>query len=373
MPLFAVLSCSFVLAALGQTQAALLTREMSFRSLELRTIAATLVGAAAAVSLAVTGFGPWAIIAQVICTSAASTLMLWTVSPWRPRFTLSRDSLRTLGSFGFKTLVIRVLLYVNLNGDNLLIGRYIGSVALGVYAVAYNVMLLPTSRITAPARDVLYAAFVRLQDQPRRMGEVWLRVNSLTASLLIPAFLGLAVTAPDFIPVVLGRRWDAAIPVLQFLSLGGVAQSLQAFNGQVYQALGLPGLFLRFMFFSSGVTFSAFVIGLHWGVAGVAASFATARTIVLFANTIQLSRLVELGLWRTIRSCVAVVWRAGAMAAAAYVCRLALLHLGLGPAPRLALTGLGGAAFYFALTVLTAPELVRDLRRSLRGGVPATT
>lgn len=373
MPLFAVLSCSFVLVALGQTQAALLTREMSFRSLELRTIAATLVGAAAAVSLAVAGFGPWAIIAQVLCTSGASTLMLWTVSPWRPRFAFSRASFRTLGSFGFKTLLIRLLLYVNLNGDNLLIGRYIGSVALGVYAIAYNVMLLPSSRITAPARDVLYAAFVRLQGEPRRMGEAWLRFNSLTASLLIPAFLGLVVTAPDFVPLVLGRRWDAAIPVLELLSVAGVAQSLQAFNGQVYQALGLPGLFLRFMLFSTGVTFSAFVIGLHWGVSGVAGSFAVARTIVLLANTVQISRLVELGLWRTLRSYLAILWRAGAMAGAVYAARLALHHAGLPLAPRLVVIGVGGALFYFALTAVAAPELVRDLRLGLRGRVPATT
>jgi O-antigen/teichoic acid export membrane protein len=373
MPLFAVLSCSFVLVALGQTQAALLTREMSFRSLELRTIAATLVGAAAAVWLAVAGFGPWAIIAQVLCTSGASTLMLWTVSPWRPRLAFSRSSFKTLGSFGFKTLLIRLLLYVNLNGDNLLIGRYIGSVALGVYAIAYNVMLLPTSRITGPVRDVLYAAFVRLQNEPRRMGEAWLRFNSLTASLLVPAFLGLVVTAPDFVPLVLGRRWDAAIPVLEFLSVAGVAQSLQAFNGQVYQALGLPGLFLRFMVFSTGVTFSAFVIGLHWGVSGVAASFAVARTIVLVANTIQMSRLVELGLWRTLYSYLAVIWRAGAMAASVYAGRMALHHAGLAIAPRLVVISVGGAIFYFALTAVAAPELVRDLRNGLRGRVSAAT
>ena len=364
MPLFAVLSSSFLLAALGQTQAALLTREMSFRSLEVRTIIATLVGAAAAVALAITGFGPWAIIAQVVCTSGASTLMLWTVSPWRPRLVFSRSSFRTLGSFGFKTLLIRLLLYVNLNGDNLLIGRYIGSVALGVYAIAYNVMLLPTSRIIAPVRDVLYGAFVRLQDEPRRMGETWLRVNSLTASLLIPAFLGLLVTAPDFVPVVLGRRWDSAISVLELLSIAGAAQSLQAFHGQVYQALGLPGLFLRFMIFSSGVTFSAFVIGLHWGVAGVAGSFAVARTIVLITNTIQMSRLVQISLWRIMRSYLAVLCRAGAMAAAVYAGRIALHDAGLPIAPRLVVISLAGAVFYFALTILVAPELLRDARNT---------
>lgn len=373
MPLFAALSCSYLLSSLGQTQATLLTREMSFRSLELRTIVATLVGAAAAVSLAVAGFGPWAIIAQVLCTSGASTLLLWTVSPWRPQFTFSRHSFRTLGSFGFKTLLIRGLSYVNLNGDNLLIGRYIGSVALGVYAVAYNVMLLPMSRITAPIRDVFYAAFVRLQNEPRRMGEVWLRVNNLTASLIVPAFLGLVVVAPDFVPVVLGPRWDPAIRVLQFLSIGGIAQNLMGINGQVYQALGLPGLLLRFSVFSTAVTFGAFVIGLHWGVVGVAASFAAARMVILIANTIQMSGLVELSVWHVLRSYLAIIWRAGAMAAVVFAGRLALIHVGLPIALRLVVESLGGAVFYLALTAVAAPGLVRDLRSGLRGRVPATT
>jgi O-antigen/teichoic acid export membrane protein len=374
MPLFAVLSTSFLISSLGQTQAALLTREMSYRSLEMRAIGATLVGAAASVSLAVAGFGAWAIIANSICSSAASTILLWTVSPWRPRFrAFSRESFRTLGSFGFKMLVIRVLLFVNLNGDNLLIGRYLGSAALGVYSVAYNLMLLPASRITAPVRDVLYSAFVRLQNEPRRMGEAWLRINSINSSLLVPAFLGLVVVAPDAVPVILGQKWHAAVPVLQFLSIAGIAQSLQAFNGQVYQALGLPGYFLRFMYFSTAVTFTAFVIGLHWGVTGVAASFAAARTIVLLANTIHMERLIGLGLWRTLRSYLTILVRAGAMGGAVYLGRRALLDSGVSAAPRLVVLAAGGALLYFALTAVTAPELVRDLRSGLRGRVPAAT
>jgi O-antigen/teichoic acid export membrane protein len=225
----------------------------------------------------------------------------------------------------------------------------------------------------APVRDVLYAAMVRLQKDPRRLGEAWLRVNTMTASLLAPLFLGLIVTAHDFIPVVLGRKWDAAIPVLELLSVGGVAQSLQAYNGQVYQALGLPGRFLRFMYFSTGVTFSAFVVGLHWGVSGVAGSFAVARSIVLIANTVQLSPLVELSIWRVFRSYAALIARAGVMAAAVAAVRLALIHLGVPAGPRLAALVAVGGAVYLALTLVVAPELVRDLRSGLRGRVPVTT
>lgn len=372
-PLFAVLSTSFLLLSLGQTQAALLTREMSFRSLELRTIASTFVGGAVAVALAVAGFGAWAIIGQVVSTSGASTVMLWAVSPWRPRLVFSRESFRTLGSFGVKTFLMRVLVYVNLNGDNLLIGRYIGTSALGVYAVAYNVMMLPTTRITNRMRDVFYAAFARLQNEPRRLGEAWLRVNGITGALLVPAFLGLLAVAPDLVPVVLGRRWHAAIPVVQLLSVAGVAQSLQAYNGILYQALGRPGRFLRFMCFSTTVTFTSFVIGLHWGIVGVAGSFAVARWTVLVVNTLGVSRVTGLNPLRPFRAHAAVIARAGVMAAALAAGRLALIDLGLSAAPRLVSLIVAGMVLYFLLTLIAAPQVLRDVRTGLRGRVPATT
>jgi len=365
-PLFAAVSAGFFLTALGQTQTALLTREMSFRSLELRQIAATLFGAVVAVALALAGFGPWAIIAQSLCTYGASTILLWTLSPWRPQFVFSLESFRTLGSFGFKTLLSKLLLYVNLNGDNLLIGRYIGSQALGIYAVAYNAMFLPMSRVTSPIRDVFNAAFARLQNDPGRLGEVWLRVNRLASSLLVPAFLGLVVVAPDFVPVVLGRRWHAAVPVLQLLSVAGIAQSFQAFNGNVYQARGRPGLFLSFMVFSTAVTFSAFVLGLHWGVAGVAGSFAVARTIVLFANTWLMCRTIGLSVARTIGSFAEVAWMAGLMGLIVYLTRLGFVHAGLPASLRLLVLVVLGAGVYFALLARYSPALVLEVRTALR-------
>lgn len=365
MPLFAVLSTSFLLVSLGQTQRAILTREMSFRSLELRNIAATVTGAVAALALALAGFGPWALIGQVVVTAGASTAMLWTVSPWRPQLTFDRDGFRTLGSFGLKTLLSRLLIWVNLNGDNLLVGRFIGSTALGIYAVAYNVMVLPASNITSPLRDVLYSAFARLQHDTSRLGEVWLRVNNVSGSVLVPAFLGLAAVAPDFVPAVLGPHWHAAIPVLQMLSLGAAFGCLQSFNGQVYQALGEPGLFLRFMCFVSVVTFGAFVVGLHWGVVGVAASYAVARAIALVSNSIQMSRLMGLSLRRMLGSYVEIFARAGAMGAAVFATRSVLVDLGLPSGARLAVLIVGGALVYLALTMLVAPRLVRDARDGL--------
>ena len=229
-PLFAGTSVLFLLWALSSTQNALLMREMNFRGLEIRVIVAGIAGAAAAVSLGVAGAGAWAIVGQGLVQAGASLVLLWTFSPWRPKFMYSRESLRSLGSYSGKTLASQMLGYLVNNVDNLLVGRFLGSVALGLYSVAYNTMFLPVSRISTPLQQVLFSAFAKIQHEPKRLADAWARGNEVITAVNVPAFLGMAVVAPDFVPVVLGQKWTAAVPVLQWLSLAGVGTTLQTLN-----------------------------------------------------------------------------------------------------------------------------------------------
>jgi O-antigen/teichoic acid export membrane protein len=269
-PLFAATAGSALLYGIAGTQIALLTRALDFRSLELREIGATVIGGVAAVALAASGAGAWAIVGQNLIIGAASAVLVWRLSSWRPQFVYSRDSLRTLGSFGVKTLLARLFSYANLTGDNLLIGRFLGSVPLGVYSIAYSVMFLPATRIAAPIQQVLFPAFARMQHDHAALRRAWIRGTELIAAVNAAAFLGMVVVAPDFVPVVLGQKWHAAVPVLQLLSLAGVAQSVQTLNWSVLQAVGASGRLLRFMAFSTVITVGAFALGLRWGVVGVA-------------------------------------------------------------------------------------------------------
>jgi hypothetical protein len=110
---------------------------------------------------------------------------------------------------------------------------------------------------------------------------------------------------------------------------------------------------------------SAFVVGLKWGVVGVAASYAVARTIMLIVNSVQMSRLMDFDLWRMTRSYLAILGRAAAMGVMVFAARLALLDLGLPQGFRLVVLIAGGALVYLALTLLLAPVVVRDLRDGL--------
>ncbi len=365
-PLMAALSFSFVLTAIGATQQALLLREMNFRRLELMTMAGSLSGGAAAVVLAVLGQGAWAIIAQALVMAAVSSALYWHASSWRPRFSFSRASARDLWGFSGYLMGHRFLYYLHQNADNFLIGRYIGPAALGTYAVAYNVMLTPASRIGGPLQRVLAPAFSRMQDEPERIAAAWARVTRLIGAIAIPGMVALVIVAPDFVPVVLGSHWDNAVPVVQILAWVGILQALQSVDVDILMARGRTSTLFRYSLFFCSAHVVAFIIGLHWGITGVAAAYAISSTLVEPVLTVITARALGVSPWVPIRSLVGVVQATVLMAAAVLATRLALVAGGVPAGARLALTTLVGMVVFAAACLWREPELKREVRTILR-------
>lgn len=360
-PLFAATSVVFLLWALCSTQGALLTREMNFRPLEIRGMAAGFAGAGAAILLGVLGAGPWALVGQAIVQAGTSLVLLWTFSSWRPKFMYSTESLRSLGSYSGKTLASQMLAYFVNNVDNLLVGRFLGSVALGLYSVAYNTMFLPVSRISTPLQQVLFSAFAKIQHEPKRLADAWARGNEVITAVNVPAFLGMAVIASDFVPVILGQKWDAAVPVLQWLSLAGVGTTLQTLNWSATQAMGRPDVMLRFRLFSTPLTVLGFVIGLHWGVVGVAASFAITRFIIAAPQTYITCRTLGVS-WVYVRGEALITGLALVMAGAVALALFGLTEAGVPAGARLAIVIPFGILVYGGLLLLFAPRVIGELR-----------
>ena len=373
-PLIVVLALSFPLAALSTTQVALLTRRLAYRSLEIREIAGVLAGAVVGLTFALVGFGAYAIVGNTVAAAAMSTLLLWRFSGWRPSLRFSRPSLMKLGGFGIKLFGIRLLTYGNRNADNMLIGKFAGATALGVYSVAYNVMFTPVNRISMPLWGVVYPALVRMQDDLPRMRAAWLRSKRLSNALHSPVFFTILVVAPDLVAVIFGPKWSAAVPVVQLLCIAGLAHSVQNLNAAVVQARGNVGLVLRLQVFASIVTLAAFALGVHWGATGVAALYAVARWIIVPVDTWFTTRAVGFSFSEALFAGGSLLPVAAAAAGVAYLCRVGLVDAGVAPIFRLVAVGGVSLLLYGALVFVIAPGLVRDLREILqrrRAGVLA--
>jgi O-antigen/teichoic acid export membrane protein len=360
-------SLIFVVTSVGTIHEALLVRAMDYRHLELRVMIATLAGAAAGIVVAVNGGGARAIIVQYLVDATVSTVMLWWFSGWRPRATFSVASLRDLGGFSAPLVGHRLLYYLHRHADNILIGRFIGAAALGTYTLAYTVMLVPFSRIAGPLQRVMWPAFARLQDSPERIADAWIRATRLLAAIAVPALGGLVVVAPDFVRVVLGESWVEAIPLIQILAWVGLLQVLQSLNTDILQARGKPGTVLRFTVFFTVSHVAAFIIGLQWGVVGVAAAYAISSTLVEPVYTWMTARELGMSPLTIVRGLSGVFVAGACMCAVVFAGRVGLVDLGVSALPRLAILMWLGAAVYGACAwgVPSLREELRGLARSV--------
>jgi O-antigen/teichoic acid export membrane protein len=364
-PLLLVLSLSFVVSALGATQQNLMLRDMDFRRVEVLTMIAGLVGGVAAVAAAVYGAGAWAIIIQQVVATVIATALAWKRSLWRPRFAFSKQSLREMGGFSAYMLGQRMLWYLQSNGDRFLIGRFLGTTALGIYAVAYNTMLVPASKLGGPLQRVFSPAFSRIQDEPERIAATWARVARLLAFVSVPALGGLIVVAPDFVPLVLGDHWNEAVPVIQILAWVGIVQALQAINMDILLARGRSKTMFHFAIVATTCHLAAFALGLEWGIIGVAVAYAVSTTLVEPAQTVLAARALNVSPMIFVRAISGVFQAAIGMCLAVLALRVALVDAGVPAELRLVLCVAAGALVYGALCLWRVPEVAAELRTLL--------
>jgi O-antigen/teichoic acid export membrane protein len=336
---------------------------MNFRSLELRTIGATVLSAVVGVATAAAGMGAWALVLQSLAFSAASVVLLWAASDWRPSFRYSVASLQALGGFGLKLLGTKLLTFANKSTDTILIGRFLGAASVGAYAIAFNLMLFPISRIVSPIASVVFPAFSRIQEDIGRLAAAWLRATRILAAVVVPVMVGMIVVAPDLVPVLFGERWEAAIPVVQILAWVGLLQALQQMGWIALLGYGEAGLVLRCTVATYAANVLGFIGGLHWGIVGVATGYAIATTLLTPVFSSIVARRLNTRLPAFLR-CLAVPSAAGlAMALSVVGARVILLETSIPDAVRLAILVVLGAVVYVAIYAWRAPEILVEARR----------
>jgi PST family polysaccharide transporter len=295
-PVCRLISLCFILHALTLVQAARLIKALQFRRLTLCEIAAQFVGALAAVLLAYSGWGVWSLAAQALLMPASLSLLLWFGSDWRPTLLFRRSALRELFGFSANLLGTGVLNYWTRNIDNLLIGRFLGDQLLGYYTRAYSVMMMPVTNISNALSRVLFPSLSAIQEDRDSVRRVFLKVTRVTAFVTYPATLGLAVVAPQFVEVVFGAKWLPMASVLQILCFVSLIQSTSSLIGNIYLSQGRADLQFRVSFILRLLPVIGIVIGLRWGIEGVAAGYLAGVILNQVPNLWFAGGLVNMGI-----------------------------------------------------------------------------
>jgi O-antigen/teichoic acid export membrane protein len=363
---FQALSITFLLNAVSLTQVALAQRDFRFRDLAVRDIGASLIGGIVGIVLALLGFGVWSLVAQTLVTALVGALVLWRISPWRPRLQdVSLHSAQDLWAYSSRVFGFNLFKYFSQNLDKLLVGYFAGPATLGLYTFAYRMVVYPVATISGALGNYFFVSFSRLQQDLERVRRSYFKTGRVQAALVLPALAAVAAAAPAGVPLVFGHQWSAAIPFVQVFCLVAAAQALMGPVGQLMKSLDRPGWMLSWSVGFTALVLVGIAAGSLWGPIGVAAGVAAAYVLGLVICAAITARLLQVGSG----SVAAATAPASVLAVMVGGAVLLVLRSGADPGRvRLAAAALAGlAAFSVALPRLdrTAWEnIVRALRRA---------
>jgi PST family polysaccharide transporter len=226
VPVLAVLAFSLWLQTAATVHRNLLRRELRFRSLAVIDGLISLAAFVIAVVLAWRGYGVWSFVLSALLSNAICALLLFYAYAWVPRWRFSKSSFRALAPFSGWYVAQALAWYIVLNVDNLMVGKFLGIDALGIYGLAYNYALLPISFIGISFGNVVFAELPRLYSDPPRFWSAYFTSSKLMAALVCPIAAALVIGAPDVFPILFGPKWTSAILPFQILAVYGAIRGL---------------------------------------------------------------------------------------------------------------------------------------------------
>jgi PST family polysaccharide transporter len=170
-----VLAAGFFFNAAGVQHSALLQRQMRFTALSVINIVSLIVGTAIAIGGAKAGYGYWSLVAMTVTLPITSTIGFWLTAAWVPGMPHRRAGVRSMIRFGGTVTLNGLVVYVANNFEKILLGRYWGVDALGLYGRAYQLVNIPTDNINSSVGEVAFSALSRLQDDPPRLKSYFLK------------------------------------------------------------------------------------------------------------------------------------------------------------------------------------------------------
>jgi len=274
-----ILATSFLFNGAGVQHTALLERQMRFTALATIDIISLVFSTAIGISMAAMGFGYWALVAAAVSLPLATTICLWLTTGWMPGRPRSQAGVHSMLRFGGAFTVINLIVYVAYNLEKVLLGRFWGADALGLYGRAYQLVNLPTDNLNSAFWGVAFSGLSRVRNEPQRFKSYFLKGYSLVLALTIPITIAAALFANDLIYVVLGPKWREVAEIFRLLAPTILIFALINPLAWLTFSLGMIGRNLKVVSVLAPLVIGGYVLGLPYGPKGVAIGYSAIMTL----------------------------------------------------------------------------------------------
>ena len=286
-PVLLGLGLVFLVLPIGALHQALAEKRLAFKRVAAIEVAASIVGATAAIACAFAGGGVWALVTDQVASAGTKSTLLWVQgrASWRSRPSFALGGLRPYLRFGAFSVGQRAANYATANIDYALIGSLLGAHALGLYRIAYELATLTSGRLNIVVSRVFFPVMARFSADRTRFRGAFLRMQETATLLGAPLVVGIGLVAPLAVPGLLGARWTDAVPLLRVLCIVGLGRVIAGTIGPAILAAGRPELGLRWSLTLVVIQVPAIALAVtRGGLTAVAWTFAVLQTVYVVLN-----------------------------------------------------------------------------------------
>lgn len=275
-----LLSLTFLLSGSTVQHQALLKRQMRFKALAFIEVGSMAIGVVVGIVMAFLGYSYRSLVGQTLAMEASGLLLTWSISRWRPSLPSRQSGVRPLLSFGIHRTVGDFIASLARGTDNLLIGRFYGAMAVGLYSRASALLMRPLEQFLGPINTVFVPALSRLQSQPDRYRYTFLRLYEAVAfSGFFFTGLCLALARPLTL-ALLGVKWEQAAVIFGGFTIAALCVPLANASSWLFTSQGRGRDMLIAQSINAVTVVISFLIGLPFGPLGVATAFSIAGPVV---------------------------------------------------------------------------------------------
>jgi O-antigen/teichoic acid export membrane protein len=285
-----------VIMALSFSQMAMHRRNFNFRWLALCSFVSTTISGGIGIYFALTGWGIWSLVIQVVCAALLSTLMLWSKSQWNFTRQVDFHGLKSLLSYGVQRLAASLLDFANTRFIELFIATTLGPIALGVYYVGAKIYQVLMEVMGSIVFSIALSGFSRVAHDRERLHNAYYQSMTSTAAIAVPVFCFISALAPEVTLLIFGEKWVASTEIMTILTLLGAIQALAFQNGIMFNAIGKPYVPLGFLVFRTIVTMSALWLSRNYDLVTIVEYIVVSQFLIVIPNFLLARYVLKISL-----------------------------------------------------------------------------
>ena len=279
-PIMLVLSTTFLIGGFRVQHLALLKRQMRFKAIAIIEVGSMATGVLVGVIMALLRYRYWSLVGLTLATEIAGFLLTGLVSRWRPRLPSRGSGIGPLLAFGAHQTASSLMFSLARGCDNLLIGRFYGPAAVGLYSRGAALVIRPMEQFLLPIEAVFLPTLSRLQSQPERYRSTFLQLyEAIAMTAFFLSSLTLALATPTTL-VLLGHKWAPVTAIFAGFTFTAIQLPLTNAANWLLTSQGRGRDILHVASINAFLTVASFIIGLPFGALGVAIAFSAIGLLV---------------------------------------------------------------------------------------------